>query len=132
MAKRKLEENIIDKYYEEKFNDKIIEENPSEVKELEQKLKKLTSIIKIEEDKKINVNILENILKGEEIKNRRKEKLELLIFLCICILIIAIGIVTSIILPNLIKFYLILAVIVSPIVLVIVSIKQIKGSESNG
>jgi len=99
---------------------------------LEQKLKKLTSTIKIEEDKKINVNILESILKGEKIKNRRKEKFELLIFLCTCISIIAIGIVTSIILPNLVKFYLILAVIVSPIILVIVSIKQIKGSEYNG
>ncbi|WP_291563886.1 MULTISPECIES: hypothetical protein [unclassified Clostridium] len=132
MTRKKLEENIIDKYYEEKFDDKIIEKNLSEAKELEQKLKKLTSTIKIEEDKKINVNILESILKGEKIKNRRKEKFELLIFLCTCISIIAIGIVTSIILPNLVKFYLILAVIVSPIILVIVSIKQIKGSEYNG
>ncbi len=132
MIRKKLEENIIDKYYEEKFDDKIIEKNLSEAKELEQKLKKLTSTIKIEEDKKINVNILESILKGEKIKNRRKEKFELLIFLCTCISIIAIGIVTSIILPNLVKFYLILAVIVSPIILVIVSIKQIKGSEYNG
>ncbi len=132
MAKRKLEENIIDKYYEEEFDNKIIEDNALEAMELEQKLKKLTSTIKIEGDKKINVNILENILKGEEIKNRRKEKLELLIFLCTCISIIAIGIVTSVVLPNLTKFYLILAVIVSPIALVIVSIKQIKGSEFNG
>lgn len=132
MTRKKLEENIIDKYYDEKFDNKIIEKNPLEIKKLEQKLKNLTSAVKIEENEKIDVNILENILKGEDIKNRRKEKLELLIFLCTCILIMAIGIVTSIILPNLIKFYLILAVIVSPIVLVIVSIKQIKGSELNG
>lgn len=132
MTRKKLEENIIDKYYEEKFDDKIIEKNLSEAKELEKKLKKLTSTIKVEEEKKININILESILKGEKIKNRRKEKLELLIFWCTCISIIAIGIVTSIILPNLIKIYLILTVIVSPIILVIVSIKQIKGSEYNG
>lgn len=132
MTRKKLEENIIDKYYDEKFDNKIIEKNPLEVKKLEQKLENLTLAIKIEENEKIDVNILENILKGEEIKNRRKEKLELLIFLCTCILIMAIGIVTSIIIPNLIKFYLGLAVIVSPIVLVIVSIKQIKGSEFNG
>lgn len=132
MTRKKIEENIIDKYYNEKFDNKIIEKNLSEAKDLEEKLKKLTSTIETNEDKKISVNILEGILKGEKIKKRKKEKIELLIFLCTCILIIAIGIVTSVVLPNLIKVYLILAVVVSPIVLVIVSIKQIKGSEFNG
>lgn len=132
MTRKKLEENIIDKYYNEEFDNKIIEDNALESVELEQKLKKLTSTIKIADDEKINVNILENILKGEEIKNRKKEKWELLIFLCTCISIISIGVFTSIILPNLFEIYLILAVIVSPIILVFISIKQIKGSESNG
>ncbi|WP_454053063.1 hypothetical protein [Clostridium sp. Marseille-Q7071] len=132
MTRKKLEENIIDKYYNEEFDNKVIEDNALEVMELEQKLKKLTSTIKIADDEKINVNILENILKGEEIKNRKKEKWELLIFLCTCISIISIGVFTSIILPNLFEIYLILAVIVSPIILVFISIKQIKGSESNG
>lgn len=132
MSEKKLEENIIDKYYNEKFDNKIIEKNLSEAKILEGKLKKLTSTIGIEENEKINVNILENILKGEEIKNRRKEKFELLIFLCICISAIVMVVITSLIVPNLIKLYLILAVIVSPIILIIISIKQIKGSEYNG
>ncbi|GAA0121843.1 MAG: hypothetical protein KID00_04480 [Clostridium argentinense] len=132
MTRKNLEENIIDKYYDEKFDNKIIEKNLSEAKDLEEKLKKLTSTIEINEDKKITVNILEGILKGEEIKNKRKEKIELLMFLCICISIIAGAAVTSIIFPNLIKIYFTLAVIISPFVLVFISIKQIKGSESNG
>jgi len=37
VAKRKLEENIIDKYYEEEFDNKIIEDNELEAMELEEK-----------------------------------------------------------------------------------------------
>lgn len=128
--KTSIENNVIDKYYNEDYNNEILEENLEESLEFEKKLHVMKDKLEIKEDNlDLEVNILENIVKAEEIVLRKKELSEIFYFLISSILLFALITITSIINPNFVKVYLFIAV-TSPIALLPIAFKSIKGRGS--
>lgn len=128
--KTSIENNVIDKYYNEDYNNEILEENLEESLEFERRLHVMKDKLEIKEDNlDLEVNILENIVKAEKIVLRKKERSEIFYFLISSILLFALITITSIINPNFVKVYLFIAV-ASPIALLPIAFKSIKGRGS--
>lgn len=76
VRKTSIENNVIDKYYNEDYNNDILEENLEESLEFEKKLHVMKDKLEFTEDNlDLEVNILENIVKAEEIILRKKRTL---------------------------------------------------------
>lgn len=128
--KTSIENNVIDKYYNEDYNNEILEENPEESLEFESNLHVMKDKLEFTEDNlDLSVNILENIVKAEEIILRKKERSEIFYFLISSVLLFGLITITSIINPNFIKVYLFIAV-TSPLALIPIALKSIKGRGS--
>lgn len=128
--KTSIENNVIDKYYTEDYNNEILEENPEESLEFESKLHVMKDKLEFTEDNlDLAVNILENIVKAEKIILRKKERSEIFYFLISSVLLFGLITITSIINPNFIKVYLFIAV-TSPLALIPIAFKSIKGRGS--
>lgn len=128
--KTSIENNVIDKYYNEDYNNEILEENLEESLEFEKKLHVMKDKLEFtEDDLDLEVNILENIVKAEEIVLRKKESSEIFYFLLSSILLLGLITVTSIMNPSFIKVYLFIAA-ASPLALLPIAFKSIKGRGS--
>jgi len=125
-----LEDNIIDKYYNETYDEKLINENLEATKLLEDKLDIINNKMTLSlEEIELDVNILGQIVKAEEIKEKKKGKIESFLFVLASFFLITFVILTSILNPTLVKYFIGVAVL-SPIAVLPVIMDLLKGSDS--
>jgi hypothetical protein len=84
--KNNQEDRLIDEYYNEALNSNITSDSKFKAS-MEKSLAKMDIIEDL--DFPLDINILEIISKGEEVKDKRKVKFELAGFIAVCFLIIS-------------------------------------------
>lgn len=125
-----LQNNVIDKYYNEHYDKDIINKNSEAAFTFEKELASLSDNVDITLDEvDIDVNILAQLVKAEEIKEKKEYKLDLILFLLFSLLLVSVVLITSILNPSLIKYFIGIAFF-SPIAIIPVSIGVLKGSDS--
>ena len=126
-----LQNNIIDKYYNEIYDKNIIDENIEAKNLFEKKLDAMKSNMNLSlEDFELDVNILGQLVKAEEIKDKKKGRIESILFILASFFIISFVIITSVLNPTLIKYFIGIAVL-SPIAVLPVTMELLKGSDSH-
>ena len=125
-----LQNNVIDKYYNEDYDKDLINKNSEATFAFEEELASLSDNMDITLDEvDIDVNILAQLVKAEEIKGKKEYKLDLVLFLFFSLLLISVVVITSILNPSLIKYFVGIAFF-SPIAIIPISIGVLKGSDS--
>lgn len=125
-----LQNNVIDKYYDEHYDKDLINKNSVAAFTFEKELSSLSDNMDITLDEvDIDVNILAQLVKAEEIKGKKEYKLDLILFLFFSLLLVSVVVITSILNPSLIKYFIGIAFF-SPIAIIPVSIGILKGSDS--
>lgn len=125
-----LENNIIDKYYKENYDENLINENLEAAKLLEDKLNTINNKMTLPlEEIELDVNILGQIAKGEEIKEKKRGRIESFLFVLASFFLITFVTLTSVLNPALIKYFIGVAVL-SPIAVLPVTMDLLKGSDS--
>jgi hypothetical protein len=125
-----LQNNVIDKYYNEDYDKDLINKNSEATFAFEEELASLSDNMDITLDEvDIDVNILAQLVKAEEIKGKKEYKLDLILFLFFSLLLVSVVVITCILNPSLIKYFIGIAFF-SPIAIIPVSIGALKGSDS--